>query len=284
MTKWFIICLFVRFSLKLYHHRFCTYLLQFAVQFHTTAQLLFLISDFVNQNIFRNPKELKPFAVPMPEHCNLPASGIHASSDSVVIVDIHAPAAYVVEHKWQPNTPDGQGTPFLFQHAKATTSSPGGALMRMFKSPAGAGDSECHFPQALAYPASGLRSSSIVVITSDKEIITGTNIFPPPPKKKRISLLYSFQLPLSLPNCMIWLLGLKYCSQRTVFMCPSFHKEQWRPKLLIWLLFKVQFTRLWLSGWTLRNLHNQWIPLIEDSELDLNTSSNWWNLYLFCKI
>jgi len=179
------------------------------VQFHTTAQLLFLISDFVNQNIFRNPKELKPFAVPMPEHCNLPASGIHASSDSVVIVDIHAPAAYVVEHKWQPNTPDGQGTPFLFQHAKATTSSPGGALMRMFKSPAGAGDSECHFPQALAYPASGLRSSSIVVITSDKEIITGTNIFPrPPPQKKEnfTPLLFPAPpLPSELHDLTSWI-------------------------------------------------------------------------------
>ncbi|XP_021748054.1 BEACH domain-containing protein C2-like [Chenopodium quinoa] len=128
------------------------------------------------QTIFRNPKELKPYAVPMPERCNLPASAMHASSDSVIIVDINAPAAFVAQHKWQPNTPDGQGAPFLFHHGKATASSSGGGLMRMFKGQAGAVSEDWHFPQALAFPTSGIRSSAIVAITSDKEIITGGHV------------------------------------------------------------------------------------------------------------
>ncbi|KAF5453352.1 hypothetical protein F2P56_028258 [Juglans regia] len=125
------------------------------------------------QTIFRNPNEVKPYVVPAPERCNLPAAAIHASSDSVVIVDINAPAAHIAQHKWQPNTPDGQGTPFLFQHGRASASSTGGTLMRMFKGPAGSGADEWQFPQALAFATSGIRSSAIVAITCDKEIITG---------------------------------------------------------------------------------------------------------------
>jgi hypothetical protein len=128
------------------------------------------------QTIFRNPKEVRPYAVPAPDRCNLPAAAIHASSDTVVIVDINAPAAHVAQHKWQPNTPDGQGTPFLFQHGRASTSSTGGTLMRMFKGPAGSGTDERHFPQALAFATSGIRSSAIVSITCDKEIITGKHL------------------------------------------------------------------------------------------------------------
>lgn len=127
--------------------------------------------SFHYQTIFRNPKEVKPYAVPAPERCNVPAAAIHASSDVVVIVDVNAPAAQVAQHKWQPNTPDGHGTPFLFQHGKATGSA-GGALMRMFKGPAGS-DEDWHFPQALAFAVSGIRSSAIVSITCDREIITG---------------------------------------------------------------------------------------------------------------
>lgn len=129
-----------------------------------------------SQTIFRNPKEVKPYVVPAPERCNLPAAAIHASSDSVVIVDVNAPAAHVAQHKWQPNTPDGQGTPFLFQHGRASASSTGGTLMRMFKGPSGSGVDEFHFPQALAFATSGIRSSAIVSITCDKEIITGKNL------------------------------------------------------------------------------------------------------------
>lgn len=125
------------------------------------------------QTIFRNPKEVKPYAVPAPERCNLPAAAIHASSDAIIIANINAPAANVAEHKWQPNTPDGQGMPFLFQHGKATASSTGGTFIRMFKGPAGSGSDEWHFPQALAFATSGITSSAIVSITCDKEIITG---------------------------------------------------------------------------------------------------------------
>ncbi|XP_012489801.1 BEACH domain-containing protein C2 [Gossypium raimondii] len=127
------------------------------------------------QTIFRNPREVKSYAVPSPDRCNLPAAAIHASSDSVIIVDTDAPAAHIAQHKWQPNTPDGQGAPFLFQHGKAMTSSAGGALRRMFRGPAaaGSGSVDWHFPQALAFSSSGIRNSSIVSITCDKEIITG---------------------------------------------------------------------------------------------------------------
>ncbi|KAJ1413665.1 WD40/YVTN repeat-like-containing domain superfamily [Sesbania bispinosa] len=124
------------------------------------------------KTIFRNPKVVKPYSVPSPEQCNLPAAAIHASSDMIVVVDYNAPAAHVAQHKWQPNTPDGQGTPFLFQHGKATSGTAGGTLMRMFKGPAGTGE-EWQFPQALAFGVSGIRSQAIVAITCDKEIITG---------------------------------------------------------------------------------------------------------------
>lgn len=125
------------------------------------------------QTIFRNPSEIRPYVVPNPERCNVPAAAILASHDSVVVVDENAPAAYVALHKWQPNTPDGQGTPFLFQHGKASTSSTGGALMRIFKGPGGSGTEDWQFPRALAFAASGIRSSAVVAITCDKEIITG---------------------------------------------------------------------------------------------------------------
>ncbi|GLU00510.1 hypothetical protein SLE2022_178740 [Rubroshorea leprosula] len=127
------------------------------------------------QTIFRNPKEIKPYAIPAPERCNLPAAAIHASSDTVIIVDTSVPAAHVAQHKWQPNTPDGQGTPFLFQHGKAMVNSGGGALIRMFKGPTGSGSAsdEWQFPQAIAFATSGIRSSAVVAITCDKDIITG---------------------------------------------------------------------------------------------------------------
>ncbi|GAY42030.1 hypothetical protein CUMW_063800 [Citrus unshiu] len=128
------------------------------------------------QTIFRNPKEVKPYAVPVPERCNLPAAAIHASSDTVVIVDMNAPAAHIARHNWQPNTPDGQGTPFLFQHGKASASPASGTFLRMFKGPGGSGADEWHFPRALAFASSGIRSSAVVSITHDKEIITGGHV------------------------------------------------------------------------------------------------------------
>ncbi|OUZ99482.1 BEACH domain [Macleaya cordata] len=125
------------------------------------------------QTIFRNPTEIRPYVIPNPERCNVPAAAIYASADSVIVVDVNAPAAHVALHKWQPNTPDGQGTPFLFHHGKSISSSSGGAFMRMFKGPAGSGFEEWHFPQALAFATAGIRSSSVVAVTCDKEIITG---------------------------------------------------------------------------------------------------------------
>lgn len=98
---------------------------------------------------------------------------MYASSDSLVIADINAPAVHIAHHKWQPNTPVGQGTPFLFEHGKPSHSSAGGTFMRMFKGPSGSGSEELQFPQAMSYPTSGIRSSAIVAITCNKEIVTG---------------------------------------------------------------------------------------------------------------
>lgn len=125
------------------------------------------------QTIFRNPKEIKPYVIPNPERCNVPAAAMYASADSVIVVDINAPAAHVALHKWQPNTPDGQGTPFLFHHGKSVSNSSGGAFMRMFKGPAGSAFEDWQFPQALAFATAGIRSSSVVAVTCDKEVITG---------------------------------------------------------------------------------------------------------------
>ncbi|XP_051143997.1 BEACH domain-containing protein C2-like isoform X2 [Andrographis paniculata] len=132
------------------------------------------LSDVLHmQTIFRNPSEVKSYTVPYPERCNLPAAAIHASSDSLVIVDISAPAAHVARHKWQPNTPDGQGAPFLFQHGRPDVGNPGGTLMRMFRTPTAPGSEDWNFPQALAFPTAGIQSTRVVSITSDQEIITG---------------------------------------------------------------------------------------------------------------
>lgn len=81
---------------------------------------------------------------------------------------MNGPAAHIAQHKWQPNTPDGQSTPFIFHHAKEAST--GVTLIRMFK-----GDSE--YPQAQAYGSSGIRSSSVTAITGDGEIITGKHVF-----------------------------------------------------------------------------------------------------------
>ncbi|CAN7007919.1 unnamed protein product [Brassica oleracea var. botrytis] len=60
---------------------------------------------------------------------------------------MNVPAARVAQHKWQPNTPDGKGIPFLFHHGKATaTSTSSGSLMRMFKGPASSGTDDAISP------------------------------------------------------------------------------------------------------------------------------------------
>lgn len=93
-----------------------------------------------------------------------------------MVVDVYAPAAHVALHKWQPNTPDGYRLPFLFQHGKPVGGSTGGAFMRMFKGTPSSSSEEWQFPRALAFAASGIRSSAIVAITADKEIITGISV------------------------------------------------------------------------------------------------------------
>nr|GEZ35729.1 hypothetical protein [Tanacetum cinerariifolium] len=135
------------------------------------------LSDVLHmQTIFRNPKEVKPYNVSSPERCNLPASAIRASSDSLVIVDMVARrrvyrVVFTVGLCGLPVP-----CPFLFQHAKATSNSSGGSFMRMFKGSSVSSSDEWQYPQALAYPAPGLRNSSIVSITYDNEIITGGHV------------------------------------------------------------------------------------------------------------
>uniref|UniRef100_A0A0D9ZP04 BEACH domain-containing protein C2 n=1 Tax=Oryza glumipatula TaxID=40148 RepID=A0A0D9ZP04_9ORYZ len=124
------------------------------------------------QTIFRNPSELKSYLLPNPDRCNVPASTMFVSNDSIVVVDVNVPAAHVALHHWQPNTPDGQGTPFLFHHGRNAANSTGGALMRIFKGSASSGE-DYDFPRAIAFAASGIRSSAVVAVTCDKEIITG---------------------------------------------------------------------------------------------------------------
>ncbi|KAL4567136.1 hypothetical protein LXL04_022710 [Taraxacum kok-saghyz] len=129
------------------------------------------------QTIFRNPKEINPYHVPSPQHCNLPASAIHATSDALVIVDTNAPSANIALHKWHPNTPDGNGMPFMFQHGKGNASSRGGGgFLRIFKGRSGSRSQGRTFPQAHAHAASGIRSSSIVSITYNNEVITGGHV------------------------------------------------------------------------------------------------------------
>lgn len=88
-------------------------------------------------------------------------------------MDINAPAAHIAHHKWQPNTPDDQGTPFLFHHGKSTLKSSTKTLMRMLTKSATSSSEQQDFPQALTFAASGIRSSDVVAITCDLEVITG---------------------------------------------------------------------------------------------------------------
>ncbi|PKA52158.1 hypothetical protein AXF42_Ash014095 [Apostasia shenzhenica] len=125
------------------------------------------------QTIFQNPNEVRPYPLPNPERCNMPVSAVRATHDSVVVVDSHAPSANILMHKWQPNTPSSHGAPFLFHHGKAAASSGGGTFVRMFKGPAGSASENWHFSHSLAFTASGIRSSAIVAVTCDNQIITG---------------------------------------------------------------------------------------------------------------
>ncbi|KAK1618689.1 hypothetical protein QYE76_024206 [Lolium multiflorum] len=123
------------------------------------------------QTIFRNPSEVRSYLLPNPDQCNVPASAILVSNECIVVVDANVPAAHVALHHWQPSTPDDQGTPFLFHHGRNAINSSGGAIRRIFKGPASAED--YHFPRAIAFAASAIQTSSTVVVTCDKEVITG---------------------------------------------------------------------------------------------------------------
>lgn len=127
------------------------------------------------QTIFRNPNELKSYVLPHPDRCNVPASSMLVSNDSIVVVDVNVPAACVALHHWQPNTPDGQGTPFLFHHGRNATNSTSGALMRIFKGSAGSAE-DYEFPRAIAFASYAIRSSAVVAVTCDKDIITGGHV------------------------------------------------------------------------------------------------------------
>lgn len=120
--------------------------------------------------------------LPSPNQCNIPASALLVSDDCIVVIDANIPAVHVALHHWQPNTPDGLGAPFLFHHGRNAINSSGGTIFRMFQGSAGSAE-DYHFPRAVAFAASAIQNSSAVVVTCDKEVITG-NYF--------ISFLYLF--------------------------------------------------------------------------------------------
>ncbi|KAK3158666.1 hypothetical protein QOZ80_2AG0140040 [Eleusine coracana subsp. coracana] len=124
------------------------------------------------QTIFRNPSEVASYVLPSPNQCNIPASALLVSDDCIVVIDTHIPAVHVALHHWQPNTPDGLGAPFLFHHGRNAINSTGGAIFRMFQGSAGSAE-DYHFPRAIAFAASTIQNSSAVVVTCDKEVITG---------------------------------------------------------------------------------------------------------------
>nr|TKW40771.1 hypothetical protein SEVIR_1G267900v2 [Setaria viridis] len=124
------------------------------------------------QTIFRNPNEVRSYALPSPDHCNVPASAMLISKDCIVVIDSNVPTVHVALHHWQPNTPDGLGAPFLFHHGKNAINSSGGAIFRIFKGSSGSTE-DYQFPRAVAFAASAVQNSSAVVVTCDKEVITG---------------------------------------------------------------------------------------------------------------
>uniref|UniRef100_A0A0E0K395 BEACH domain-containing protein C2 n=1 Tax=Oryza punctata TaxID=4537 RepID=A0A0E0K395_ORYPU len=124
------------------------------------------------QTIFRNPNEVRSYVLPNPENCNVPASAMLVSDDSIVVVGANVPAVHLALHHWQPNTPNGPGTPFLFHHGRNAINLSGGAIMRIFKGSAGSVD-DYQFPRAIAFAASAIQNSSVVVVTCEREVITG---------------------------------------------------------------------------------------------------------------
>ncbi|KAH6559664.1 hypothetical protein KP509_1Z002100 [Ceratopteris richardii] len=125
------------------------------------------------QTIFRNPSSVQRYTVPFSERCNLPAGAISTTKESVVIVDMNAPACAVAVHRWQPHTPDGQGLPFHFQHGKPAPAVGGGTLIRMFSKQTSSETGEWRYPRAVALSAPETRSGEIVAILADTHLLTG---------------------------------------------------------------------------------------------------------------
>ncbi|CAK9224782.1 unnamed protein product [Sphagnum troendelagicum] len=124
------------------------------------------------QTVFRNPHATKAYAIPGSDRLNVPATEVRATHDSIVTVDMEVPTCHVAVHRWQPNTPDGRGMPFLFQHGRSNLSASSGALMRMFSKPQE--DSECRYPRAIALTPAGVKLGTVVAITPDgRYLLTG---------------------------------------------------------------------------------------------------------------
>ncbi|KAG0502912.1 hypothetical protein HPP92_002984 [Vanilla planifolia] len=140
--------------------------------FYITYEGAVDIDKIVDPTIFRNPNEVRPYVVPNPDRINVPASSIYASQDSVIVVDTNAPCSCVAMHKWQPNTPDGQGT-FSISTWKNCSELHWWGIHALVQESDGLCFRRMAIPRALAFAASGIQSSAIVAITCDKEIITG---------------------------------------------------------------------------------------------------------------
>ncbi|BBN15012.1 hypothetical protein MPTK1_6g16270 [Marchantia polymorpha subsp. ruderalis] len=126
------------------------------------------------QTIFRNPKATKIYVIPSPERLNVPAAKLCVSRDSIVTIGMDAPACTVASHRWQPNTPDGRGTPFLFQHGKSHASASSGAFIRMFRGQTAATADEVGYPRAVALAAPGIDPGAVVDISPDgRHLFTG---------------------------------------------------------------------------------------------------------------
>ncbi|GJP47283.1 hypothetical protein CLOM_g6504 [Closterium sp. NIES-68] len=112
--------------------------------------------------VFRKPDEILPYVLPNPDTLNVPASRIVATSDSIVTVDLNAPACHVAVHQWQPNTPDGHGWPFLFQPGRSSLT--GSAILRMLTGAAlgskGSNSETSLYPRLVALPAPGVKHTS----------------------------------------------------------------------------------------------------------------------------
>jgi hypothetical protein len=125
------------------------------------------------QTVFRNPKATKAYAIPGFDRLNVPAIEIRTTHDSIVTVDMEVPACHMAVHRWQANTPDGRGMPFLFQHGvRSNLSASNGGLMRMFsKAPE---DNESRYPRAVALAPAGVKIGTLVAITPDgRYLLTG---------------------------------------------------------------------------------------------------------------